>query len=156
VASSLATAPFASRTMHAPAVEVLVVTTPWCHHCKAMQPELQRLSELHRSTMRVEQIDAAVDPDRAGELGVMATPTVIMRVDGAERSRLIGRVSNHDLEQFFASAGTHRPFPTDGITRVAAAVALLAFGWAMENMVLAGVGVLLGVWAAVTMWRWAR
>lgn len=142
--------------MHAPDVEVLVITTPWCHHCKAMQPELQRLAEVHGSSMRVEQIDASVEPDRVSGLGVMATPTVIMRVDGTERSRLTGRVSTHDLDTFFSSTGTHRPFPTDGIARSAAAIALLGLGVVVGSPVLTVVGVALGVWAGVTMWRWAR
>ena len=55
-------------------IEVLVITTPWCHHCRAMQPALDRLSETHFSSMRVERIDATIDPDRVDALDVMATP----------------------------------------------------------------------------------
>lgn len=142
--------------MTAQDVEVLVITTPWCHHCRAMQPELDRLEEVHGASMRIERIDASVDPGRAGSLGVQATPTVIMRVDGTERARLIGRVSDHDLEQFFATAGVHRPFPLDATTRGLAAVGLVGIGWWSGAAVPLVVGIAFAVWAAATMWRWTR
>ncbi|MGK2949764.1 MAG: thioredoxin family protein [Acidimicrobiales bacterium] len=135
---------------------MLVITTPWCHHCRAMQPELDRLEQVYGTSMQIERIDATLDPDRVGTLSVKATPTVIMRVAGAERARLIGRVSARDLEQFFASTGSHRPFPLDGITRAAAGVALMGIGWWLATPPLAAIGAALVVWAAVTMWRWSR
>jgi thiol-disulfide isomerase/thioredoxin len=137
-------------------VEVLVITTPWCHHCRAMQPELDRLEQVYGASMHIERIDATIDPDRVETLGVQATPTVIMRVAGNERARLIGRVSDHDLEQFFATSGEHRPFPLDGITRAAAGIAMLGIGWWLDTVVLATIGAALTVWATVTMWRWLR
>ncbi len=106
--------------------------------------------------MQIQRIDATVDPELVGALGVRATPTLIMRTDGEEQTRLIGQVSNHDLEEFFASTGQHRPFPLDGLTRATAGVALLGIGWGLDAAVLVATGVVLGLWAAVTMWRWAR
>lgn len=137
-------------------VEVLVITTPSCHHCRAMQPELDRLRETYASSMRVERIDATIDPDRVDALGVKAAPTVIMRVAGVERARLVGRVSDRDLEQFFAHTGNHRPAPADGITRAAAGIALIGVGWLLDTTVLGVVGAALIVWAAATMWKWSR
>lgn len=137
-------------------VEVLVITTPWCHHCRAMQPELDRLEQVYAASMHVERIDATLDPDRVETLGVQATPTVIMRVAGTERARLIGRVSDHDLEQFFATVGDDRSFPVDGITRATAGLALIGIGWWLDTAALAAIGAALTVWATVTMWRWSR
>ena len=34
--------------MHTGNVDVVVVTTPWCHHCAAMRPALDRLADEHR------------------------------------------------------------------------------------------------------------
>ena len=138
------------------AVEVLVITAPSCHHCRAMQPELDRLSETYASSMRVERIDATIDPDRVDALGVKAAPTVIMRVAGVERARLVGRVSDRDLELFFAHTGNHRPVPVDGITRAVAGIALIGVAWLLHTIVLSLLGAALVVWAAATMWRWTR
>ena len=138
------------------AVEVLVITTPSCHHCRAMQPELDRLSETYASSMRVERIDATIDPDRVDALGVKAAPTVIMRVAGVERARLVGRVSDRDLERFFAHSGNRRPVPVDGITRAVAGIALIGVAWLLHTIVLSLLGAALIVWAAATMWRWTR
>lgn len=142
--------------MNGTGVEVLVITTPWCHHCRAMKPALDRLEQVYGSSMRIEHIDATLDPGRVETLGVQATPTVIMRVAGKERARLIGRVSDRDLEQFFATTGDHRPFPLDGITRAAAGLTLTGIGWWLDTTALAAIGVVLIVWAAATMWRWSR
>ena len=142
--------------MNGTEVEVLVITTPTCHHCRAMQPQLDHLSETYASSMRIERIDATIDPDRVDELGVKAAPTVIMRVAGVERARLVGRVSDGDLELFFAQTGNRRPAPVDGITRAAAGIALIGVGWLLHTTVLSVVGAALIAWAAVTMWRWWR
>lgn len=137
-------------------VEVLVITTPSCHHCRAMQPVLDRLTEAYASSMRVERIDAAIDADRVDALGVKAAPTVILRVAGIERARLVGRVSDRDLELFFAHTGNHRLAPVDAITRAAAGIALIGVGWLLDTTVLSVVGAALTIWAAATMWRWSR
>lgn len=85
--------------MNGTGVEVLVITTPWCHHCRAMQP---------------------------------------------------------DLEQFFATTGTHRPFPADGITRATASGALIGICWWLEATAFVAIGVGICAWAAATAWRWWR
>ncbi len=142
--------------MHASNIDVLVVTTPWCHHCRAMRPTLDRLAVTYGESMRFHHIDASVEPDRVDGLHVQGTPTIILEVDGAERARLVGRVSDTDLEAFLVSYGTHRAFPTDAVVRAGAGVALIVSGWMLAAHVLAAVGLALAAWAAVTMWRWTR
>ena len=145
-----------SSHSHDANTEVLVITTPWCHHCKAIRPQLDRLATEYSNSMRIEHIDAAIEPDCVGVLGVRATPTLILRVAGVERARLVGRVSNADLEQFFATHGNHRPFPLDGIIRTVAGLALVGIGWGLDAIALVVIGALLTGWATVTMWRWWR
>lgn len=145
-----------AATMTGADIEVLIITAPRCHHCRAMQPALDRPSKACSSSTRIERIDATVEPDRVDALGVMATPTVIMRVGGREHARLVGRVSDRDLEMFFAHAGDHRPAPVDGIMRAIAGIVLLGIGWWAATTVLSVVGAGLTMWAGVTMWRWSR
>jgi thioredoxin-like negative regulator of GroEL len=137
-------------------VEVLVITAPWCAHCRAMAPALDRLEAIHGASMRFERIDAAAEPDRVDALGVRAIPTVIVRVEGTERARVVGRVADRDLERFIASTGGYRPLPFDGIMRAAAGLALLGIGWWLGVLALLVIGAALTAWSAVTMWRWTR
>jgi thiol-disulfide isomerase/thioredoxin len=142
--------------MHSDRIDVLVITTPWCHHCRAMRPTLERLAVTYGESMRFHHIDASTEPERVDGLGVQGTPTIILQVDGVERSRLIGRVSDADLEAFLTTHGTHRPFPTDAAVRAGAGVALSLAGWVLATPVLVAIGVALAGWAAATMWRWSR
>ena len=137
-------------------VDVLVITTPSCHHCRAMQPELDRLERVHGASMRIERIDATTQPERVAMLGVQAAPTVIMRAAGVERARLVGRVSDRDLAKFFATAGAHRPFPLDGVARAAAGVALIGLGFVLGAVALVAVGLAVSTWGAATLWKWSR
>lgn len=136
--------------------DVIVVTTPWCHHCTAIAPLIRDLEQRFAATVRVDHLDASVDPERADRLGVRGTPTLIALVDGEERRRIVGRVPDSDIEEFFASSGAHRPFPVDGLTRGVAAAGMVALAAVTSTPVLLVVGAALGAWTAATMWRWAR
>lgn len=142
--------------MHTGNVDVLVVTTPWCHHCAAMRPVLDRLADEHRASLQFHFIDASVEPDRAEALAVRGTPTVIVQVDGDEVGRQVGRTSDDDLRAFIESHGARRPFPADALWRGGAAVVLVAAGLVLGAPALAAIGGVLGAWATATMWRWAR
>lgn len=135
---------------------ILVVTTPWCHHCAAIEPLLERLGDQHAAVVQTERIDASMQPDRAAALHVRGTPTLIAVVDGVERRRIVGRVPDADIEQFFATAGAHRPFPVDGVTRGVAAAGLLLVGAATAAPLLLAIGGAMTVWTAATMWKWSR
>ena len=142
--------------MHTGNVDVLVVTTPWCHHCAAMRPVLDRLADEHRASLRFQFIDASVEPERAEALAVRGTPTVIVQVDGDEVARQVGRTSDDDLRAFIESHGARRPFPADAAWRGGAALALIASGLVLGTPALTAIGGALGLWAAATMWRWTR
>ena len=142
--------------MHTGTVDVLVVTTPWCHHCAAMRPVLDRLADEHRASLRFHFIDASVEPERAEALDVRGTPTVIVQVDGHEVGRQVGRTSDDDLREFIESHGARRPFPADALWRGGAAAVLVATGLALGTPALAAIGGAVAVWAAATMWRWSR
>jgi thioredoxin-like negative regulator of GroEL len=135
--------------------EILVVTAPWCHHCKAMKPDLDRLIATHADAVRIETVDASLDPQRVQELAVKATPTIILRTDGIESSRVVGRVTASDLERLFTEAG-FRPAPTDALVRGLAGVALAVAGVWLDTTVLMTVGAALVVWAGAGLLRWRR
>ncbi len=135
--------------------EILVVTAPWCHHCTAMKPDLDSLIAIHSGSVKIEEIDASLDPDRVEELGVRGTPTIILRRDGVESSRVVGRVSATDLERLFTEAG-FKPAPTDAIVRGLSGVTMAVVGAWLDTGVLMVVGVALVVWAGAGLLRWRR
>lgn len=135
---------------------VIVVTTPWCHHCRAIAPLIDELEHRYARSVRVDHLDASEQPDRAAALGVSGTPTLIAVVDGVERRRIVGRVPDADIEQFFTTSGEHRPFPVDGLTRGLAAAGVVTLGVVTAAPVLLLAGAALTAWTAATMWRWAR
>jgi thioredoxin-like negative regulator of GroEL len=120
-----------------------------------MQPDLDRLIAIHSAAVGIEAIDASLDPQRVAELGVRGTPTIILRKDGVELSRVVGRVSATDLERVFTEAG-FRPAPTDAIVRGLTGVTLAALGAWLGASVLMVVGAALVVWAGAGLLRWRR
>ena len=76
--------------------EVLVVTTPGCPNCRAMEPLVDAATQDHAESVTVVAVDASADLDRARDLGVRGVPTFIARPDGADVSRRIGRLSSDE------------------------------------------------------------
>lgn len=135
--------------------EILVVTAPWCHHCKAMQPDLDRLIAAHSGGVKIEEIDASIHPERVEALAVKGTPTIILRTDGIESWRVVGRVSATDLERLFTEAG-FKPAPTDAIVGGLAGMALAAVGAWLDTTVLMALGAALVGWGGAGLLRWRR
>lgn len=131
---------------------IIVVTAPWCHHCQAMKPDLARVTAANPQ-VGVEWVDAAESPDRARELGVRGTPTIIVMDGASETSRLVGRVDAAGLASVFSGGDRVKRGLADAVMRGAAGVALVGFGLVLDALVLVGVGVALVVWAAATMLR---
>lgn len=68
--------PLPSRPVKA---TLLYFTTPTCAPCKSVQrPAIQRLSERLGSDLEVIEIDAGLQPEVAGQWGVMSVPTTFI------------------------------------------------------------------------------
>ncbi len=62
----------------------------WCGPCKAMAPHLEHLAEEQAEKLRLVQMDVQDNPDTAARLGVLNIPTLILFIDGEEKTRLSG------------------------------------------------------------------
>mgnify|MGYP001818814277 FL=1 len=107
----------------------------------------------------MERVNVASDGERAAELRVMATPTLIGFQNGIEVSRTTGRVSRTDLEELFdALAGGRRPAAprrrTESILAIGSGAAMAIGGLLMGpspaltmiGIVVASVGILQAAW----------
>lgn len=75
-------------------------TASWCNHCKALTAMLSNM-ELELP-MRV--IDVDKEPELAKEFQVREFPTLIQLKDGKVASRLVGAGTQHELDNWLATA----------------------------------------------------
>jgi thioredoxin 1 len=74
--------------------------SPVCAACRAMNPAIEALARRHP---RVVKVDISRDPSLARQLGVRATPTTLLVVDGEVREVWLGAKTLAQLEALVAS-----------------------------------------------------
>ena len=134
-----------ARSTHDSTEPTLVaVWAPWCSACTSLEEDLLTVAASRADRVRLERVNVASEGERAAELRVMATPTLIGYHDGIEVSRTTGRVSRGDLEDLFdAVAEGRRPVAPQRRTE-----SVLAIG---SGTAMAIGGVLMGPSPALTM-----
>lgn len=70
----------------------------WCGPCRLLAPIFEKLSEKYSDKMVFAKVNVDECPDLAEEYGVMAVPTLILFVNGAEAERIIGLVPEKRIE----------------------------------------------------------
>jgi thioredoxin 1 len=65
-------------------------TAPSCKPCKAIEPHLFELAEIHRERIRLVRIDIDANMGTPSRYGILSIPTVIVFVGGEERATVIG------------------------------------------------------------------
>ncbi|HEX6286725.1 MAG TPA: thioredoxin family protein [Acidimicrobiia bacterium] len=130
------------------------VTAPWCGECHAMRPTIERVAGRYPDVaFRV--IDASVDHEMVGSLGVKGTPTLIGCARGEEIFRFTGRRTSAELEAMFDAVSGARPIATVGrgdvLVRIGAGVALIVSGLLSGPVwVLVGLGSAVGLFGLLT------
>ena len=71
----------------------------WCGPCKMLAPILHELAAEQAGNLVVAQIDVDENPETTRRYDVMSMPTLIVFVDGQERTRLVGARSKVYLLQ---------------------------------------------------------
>ena len=62
----------------------------WCHHCHALAPVYQQLSQEYQGKLSFAKLDIDENPQVTVHLGVQAAPTIILFRDGKELERIVG------------------------------------------------------------------
>lgn len=75
-------------------------TASWCNPCKALTAMLNNMDL--EVPMRVVDIDK--EPDLVKEYQVRGVPTLILLKEGKVASRLVGAVTQHELDNWLATA----------------------------------------------------
>ncbi|MDH6196564.1 thioredoxin 1 [Mycobacterium frederiksbergense] len=78
---------------------------PWCGPCRAFAPTLEAVSDSHADDVNIIKINIDENPEAAHRFQVMAVPTTVLLVDGAEAGRFTGAVARSSLLRFIAQKG---------------------------------------------------
>ena len=149
-----------TRSTHDSTESTLVeVWAPWCSACTSLEEDLLTVAASRADRVRLERVNVASDGERAAELRVMATPTLIGFQNGIEVSRTTGRVSRTDLEELFdALAEGRRPVAprrrTESVLAIGSGTAIAIGGVLMGpspaltiiGIAVASVGILQAAW----------
>lgn len=63
---------------------------PWCGPCRAVAPILEDLATEYEGKIKIAKVNTDENPQYAGQLGVMAIPTLIIFKNGKEVDRIQG------------------------------------------------------------------
>lgn len=70
----------------------------WCAPCRALAPRVEAVAARHSGDVRVVKVDVDQNPLAAQRYGVRAIPTLIVFNRGQEVERLLGAVSENEIE----------------------------------------------------------
>ncbi|MBM3310593.1 MAG: thioredoxin [Candidatus Aminicenantes bacterium] len=71
---------------------------PWCGPCRMMAPILEAAAEKMAGRVKFAKLDTDEGNGLAHKLGIMAIPTLILFVKGAEKDRFVGLIPQAQLE----------------------------------------------------------
>ncbi len=86
----------------------------WCAPCQQMAPTVRKLAD---AGYPIREVNIDQDRETTERFGVGPLPCYVLVVDGQEVDRVVGQVSQSELEGMFARAKTARPGA--GLTEVA-------------------------------------
>lgn len=136
---------------------LIEVTASWCHVCRAMQPDLERVAAEYQGRVSRQVVDASIDGERVASLGVRGTPTFIGVRQGEEVFRHTGRIGPAELDRLFADLAAGHPATvgkgSDTATRLGAGGALIVLGLIASAWIPLGLGVATLAWGLV---GWGR
>ena len=74
---------------------------PWCRPCRAIEPHLVALADVHAARLRLVKLDVDTNLGVASRYGVLTLPTVILFAHGEPRVTILGaRPARHFAEAF--------------------------------------------------------
>ena len=77
---------------------------PWCGPCRAVAPLLEELAGEYAGQLTVAKVNTDDEQRTAGQLGIMAIPTMIVFKGGKEIKRIQGAAPKRILKEAFDAA----------------------------------------------------
>lgn len=71
---------------------------PWCGPCRMVTPVLESVAQKMNGQMKFVKLNTDLNQKKAGELNIMAIPTLIVFRDGQEVDRIVGFKPQEQLE----------------------------------------------------------
>lgn len=123
---------------------VLAFVAPWCGPCRRLEPMLTEAAAGREDGVRLVTIRVDHHPETVDAHRVRATPTTIALHGGTEVARVVGGMTEGQIEGLFATARRPTSPPpahrggarTDLVLRVAVAVTLLCAGGLLHQPIL--------------------
>ncbi len=70
----------------------------WCGPCKMMSPILDKVAPLYQGRLKIAKLNVDENQDSPAKFGVMNIPTMILFKNGKEVERIIGAMSQNELQ----------------------------------------------------------
>ncbi|MDQ7793116.1 MAG: thioredoxin [bacterium] len=90
---------FASRVLEAEGPVLVDFWAPWCGPCRRLAPNLEAFAAENAGKVVVLKMNTDDNPETPGRYRVMSIPTLIFFQGGEERERIMGPVSQADLNR---------------------------------------------------------
>jgi len=129
---------FAERLKTHPRPVVVDVWATWCNPCRAIEPDMRRLTQQYKDRVDVWKVNVDEEREIARALGVRGIPTLIIFKSGKELGRIVGAQPLSILGGMFEAAMAGERIrsslsPQDRLLRLMTCMALLAVGWTVNN-----------------------
>jgi thioredoxin 1 len=72
---------------------------PWCVHCQAMDPIVERLAEEYKEKVKFCKLNVDEAPKTTGEYKIMSIPTSIIFKDGNLVEQIVGTLSESEFKK---------------------------------------------------------
>lgn len=92
-------ADFTAHVLHCRGLVLVDFWAPWCEPCKMVRSEIKRAAESTKNYASVVKVDVDKFPDLAERYEVMAVPTLLFFKDGQDVKRIIGYVTQGEIEK---------------------------------------------------------
>ena len=65
----------------------------WCGPCKMVEPEIEKISQEKKDSLKIGRLNVDDNRDTAIEFGISSIPTLLLFKDGKVKEKLVGAMS---------------------------------------------------------------